>query len=159
MKEKIKYRKGWYAIVIVVLDIYLVFATTRCDENTLFIPFTGRVFDIDTEELTCFTLKSGYSGGSISFKEDVVLQKMTDYLEGFRYIAWLPSNPFSTGGCNYAVRLDFKDGSAKTYTFGRTWIEAKGVIYFSGDKYFYEWAGLIDKKAHQLRAISSFILE
>lgn len=145
MKEKIKKHKGWFVLGIIVLVIYIVFAATRYSEHTLFIPFTGRVFDIDAEEMTCFTLRSGCTGENISYTEADEFQEMTNCLNGFRYIAWLPSNPFPTGGWTYAVRLDFKDGSSQTYTFGKNWIEAKGVVYFSVGKYFDEWAGLIDK--------------
>jgi hypothetical protein len=145
MKEKNKKHKVWFALGIIVFVIYVVFTATRYSEHTLFTPFTGRVFDIDAEELACLTLKSGYSGENISYTKADELQEMTDYLKGFRYIAWLPSNPFPTGGWTYAVRLEFKDGSAEAYTFGRTWIEVKGVVYFSTGKYFDEWAALLDK--------------
>jgi hypothetical protein len=59
MKEKNKKHKVWFALGIIVFVIYVVFTATRYSEHTLFTPFTGRVFDIDAEELACLTLKSG----------------------------------------------------------------------------------------------------
>lgn len=147
MKQWIKKHKGWAIFGIIVFSIYLIFAVTRYSGHTTFIPFSGRVLNVEAEELDLIFIQSGTSGEMITYTSPDELQEMTDYLNGFRYVFWLPKNPVPASGWTYRAVLDFSDGTKESYYFGKNWLEVRGVRYFSASEYFEEWAeGLSTKQ-------------
>ena len=143
--ENIKKHRIWIFVAIILLVIFIVFAVTRCGSHTVFIPFTGRVLNIDAGELDLVYIHSGNTGEKISYTGTDELQMMADKLNGFRYILWLPKNPIPSGGWTYRVVLEFKDGTSQSYYFGGNWIEVRGLRYFNADKYFGDISGLLDE--------------
>lgn len=146
LMQKIKKRGIWIIVAIILLLIFIVFAVTRYSDHTLFIPFTGRVLNIDAGELDLVYIHSGNTGEKISYTETGEIQVMTDKLNGFRYILWLPKNPIPSGGWTYRMVFEFKDETSQSYYFGRNWIEVRGLRYFSADKYFDDLSELLDEK-------------
>ena len=144
MKQWIKNHKGWTVVGILFLSVYFIFAVTRYSGHTTFIPFTGRVLNIDMEDIDLYYIQSGTSGEIISYTDADEIKEITDRLNGFRYICWLPKNPIPAGGWTYRVVLDFSNGTKESYHFGRTWLEVRGVRYFSIGDYFSQWAEALD---------------
>lgn len=144
MKQWIKKHPVWFSLICAVLVIYIVFGATRYSEHSTFIPFSGRVLDINGESLKEVSLHSGSTGEEIRFTDHDDVRDMMDRLNGFRYVFWIPKNPFPSGGWTYRVVLDFNFGPTESYYFGGNWIEVRGVRYFSSNSYFSQWAEALD---------------
>lgn len=136
-------RKLLLTLLAVLLVIYAPFVATRYTDNTWYVPFTGRVFRIDPDKVTCVRLQSGRSGEYIELDD---VEAAVETLNSFRYSRWSPILQ-KRGGWPYRVILYFGDPDALkpasvSFVFDESHVTVKGtltVCYTGREDTFAEW--------------------
>lgn len=115
--------KGKKGLLIFALILYVIFAVTRYSKDTTYIPFTGRIFDIEVTEET--RIRATIGGTDVIWEgEDAA--EIAELLNSIRYWWWYPENPVPHGGWDYAfvVNGEWYEASPK----GKA-IQANGIWY------------------------------
>jgi hypothetical protein len=128
-KEKLK--RILFKLVVVLIGIYLVFAITRYSRYTTYIPFAGRVFDLDSEEITGIQINRQ---GDLYYVEGEEIQRVAEIFNAFRYKACVPIPPIQNCG-DYRVFIDFDDGESIRFHVNENGAYARGVWYFAAGDY------------------------
>lgn len=123
--------------IVLLLLFFALFPATQRSLLTTFVPFTGKLFDLNPEHPIMVQLQSGTTGQSITFTDPEQIREANDYLNGFRYVFWRPKL-LATSGWSYRVSL-----GTLSYEFGENWIRVNNIIYYSAGGYFRQWTDLI----------------
>ena len=122
-------RKKLIVAGIIIVALYLIFAVTRYSQYTTYIPFTGRIFDIDAGDLDGVTVRNGTTGESVYFETAEEIESIVCSINALRYKFWTPKAPGSRGGWSYGIKLGSGD-EYEWFLFTENWIEAQGVLYY-----------------------------
>lgn len=130
------------SIFILLLAGYLVFVATRFSEYTTYRPFSGRVFNITSENVKSVRIVNGNTGYIADYLDDESIRELVNYINKFRYQYWIPELPLKTGGYEYALWLSI-DGEALYFKFTPDMILVRGVWYECSDQYLSKLADLV----------------
>lgn len=137
MKKSRRRLKARYIVLIVlgglILAGYLAFATTRASEYTIYIPFSGRVFRIDSAEVKSVRIQNGNTGKVLEYQDSEEIRTITDFLNAFRYRYWMPNPPVARAGWSYRVTVFPDNGEQISWQFSDDAILVRGV-WFAGSK-------------------------
>ena len=142
-KRKFQIKKIHVIRLVILLAVYTIFIATRYSGHTTYVPFTGRVFNINCEELEAVRFQSGNTGQYIYFRSDDEIKEVTDFLNAFRYRVWVPSLP-PIAGWGYRVTLFFYDGTSVSYFFNSFSICVNGVWHYGNLSYFREFTDALN---------------
>ena len=56
-------------IIIGIIIVYLIFVISRFGEFTTYIPLSGKIFDVDKENVTMVMLQNGKTGETMYLKD------------------------------------------------------------------------------------------
>ena len=122
-------RKRVPPFLIIIIIVVTLFIATRYSAHTTYIPFTGKIFDIQPERYTEIDLQNGKSGEMKVYTTDEERSAIADTLNALRYRFWLPKIPIQTGGWQYRVILKIGDRYVD-YLFTERTITVNGICYF-----------------------------
>lgn len=124
-------KKTWMALLAVLLLIAgsVSIRILHLDDNTTYIPFSGRIFDFEVHKVSDLFLQNGTTGFSTS---EEAMEEIADMLNSLRSRFWFPEiRLFQTGGWGYRAALI--DGSTqKSFYFNDQpipYISVNGIIY------------------------------
>ncbi len=134
-----------------LLLLYALFAATRFTKHTLYLPVSGRVFNIRAENVEELRVENGNTGKTAQLREPGEIREAVDALNGFRYRFCTPAFPFPTGGNDCTIWLDSGGeqvyGRAVGYKVKRNAVFFHGLWYWGEDNYFSDLIGLASKQA------------
>lgn len=128
MKKLLKKTGKTLLIVICALMLYAVICTMFVDHMTYF-PLSGRIFNIDPDEVDSIAIRYSGPNGVREFTSDQEKAKIVNYLNGLRYHFWIPLPDLGFAGWTYAITVE-EDGKTYWYEMGDDTLEAKGILYF-----------------------------
>ena len=130
-------RNRLIALLVVILLIAIPFAVRiiSLDDNTTYVPFSGRIFDFEVHEVSDLFLQNGTTGFNTT---EADAEAVTEALNSLRSRFWFPEiKLFQTGGWSYRVAL-VDNNVQKSYYFSDSlipYISVNGIIYIlSGDQ-------------------------
>lgn len=128
-------KKRWKRILLAcVLVLWALFAVTRFGAVTTYVPFSGRIFSIDSSDVNTIFIQNGTTGQQYFFETGEEKDQIAEYLNDLRYCAWIPTLPIAKGGWSYRVAME-ADGSQYSCYFGNHHMTVNGILYiFPGDQ-------------------------
>ena len=139
-----RFWEKYFALVTLFFLIvipFLIFALTRFGPFTTYVPFSGKVFQMDSASIESFSIRDGSTGTMINYETEEDINEMAEFLGAFRSDYWVPDIPIPRSGWSYAVVVFSKDGTSDSFEFTPYWIQVRGIQYHIHDAYF---DGLID---------------
>lgn len=130
----------------IILISLLIFIFTRYSDMTTYIPFSGRVFDIDVETVEGINITDGPTQVDLLDGDDDKIHEIVDYLNAYHSDYWFPEPPVQRDGWQYNIALYTKDGACYSYEFTPGRILVNGIWYFSNDSYFDWLAELVEQE-------------
>ena len=99
------------------------------DDNTTYVPFSGRIFDFEVQDVSDLFIQNGTTGFNTTESDTEEIAKV---LNGLRSWLWFPEiSLLETGGWSYRAAL--VDGSVqKSFYFNDSpipYISVNGIIY------------------------------
>lgn len=123
-------KKRWKQILLIcILALWALFAVTRFGRFTTYLPFSGRLFAIDSTEVTTIFIQNGTTGQQHFFETEEEKAQIAETLNGLRYRAWVPTLPMAKGGWSYRVAIE-TENRQYSYTFGPNYMTVNGIAYF-----------------------------
>ncbi len=126
-------------LLIVITLIFLVIGIPRWSRPyTTYVPFSGKLFDINLDEVDKIaTLKwtpGGYDSSEYT-SEDDKFHEIIDFMNSFRYSRVFPSyDPNEVSGGSESITIT-GDSGEEVFRFGSTGFAVEGSWYYYG--YFY----------------------
>lgn len=120
---------------------YVGYILQRPEHFTTFEPFSGKLFDIDPEEVSVIAIRNAQSPtdtpAASYFEDEEDIKRFTEFFNSFRYCFWLPGPD--------EIHLHHAFCGAAT-------IELKNMVYHEGShQYVPESANfLLDRKQHRI---------
>lgn len=115
-------------IVVGVIFLMVLFVTTRYSTYTTYVPFTGRIFDIEPDEVRRIRVENGSSLVQVEFTTQEELEEICKVLNNLRYTRWFPDIPIPMGGWSRCVFLDTGNGT-KFFEFTSKSLLSRGIWY------------------------------
>ena len=142
LRKRIK--KRHIVVIAFVFAVYLCFALTRSSGHTQYIPFTGRVFSINSGEVGTIRIINGNTGKTIDYDlgDSENMNRIIAHLNSFRYRFWIPRPPIKFGGFSYSVIVRI-NGEMHHFMFSDNHIIVRGVYFFGPRNYFSELTNLV----------------
>ena len=122
-------------VVLVLVAGSIVIRAINPDDNTTYVPFSGRIFDFEVHEVSDLFLQNGTTAFNTA---EADAEAVCNALNGLRSRFWFPEvKLFQTGGWRYRAALI--DGSVqKSFYFSDSpipYISVNGIIYIlSGEQ-------------------------
>jgi hypothetical protein len=144
-KREFKIKKRYIVLVGLLLLAYVPFIATRYCGHTTYIPFSGRVFDINIEEVEAIRFQSGNTGRYIKYLDEDEVMELVDYLNSFRYRVWLPEPPRGAGW-SYRIQIYFNnDEEDVSYYFNSFSICVNRVWFYGRLDYFRRFTDILNE--------------
>lgn len=122
-------KKRWKLIGLAcVLILWALFAVTRFGPFTTYLPFSGRLFAVDTAKAETIFVQNGTTGQQHFFDTEEEMDQIAEQLNGLRYRVWIPRLPIATGGWSYRMAIETGDRQY-SYTFGENYMIVNGIVY------------------------------
>ena len=135
-KKRIKKRYvALIALLAIVAAAYLFFVSTRYSDHTTYIPFSGRVFKINSEDVDSIRIVNGSNGNMYMCIDHEEIDTWVEHLNSMRYRYWIPDAPIQRSGYRFALWLTV-NGEAYSYLFDESNINVKGIWFTGSDQYF-----------------------
>ena len=128
-KRKSPVKTVYIVLIVLIFAAYIFFVATRYSGHTMYIPFTGRVFNINSDDVEAIIIQSGNTGRMIEYSDKDEINKVTELLNAYRYSHWC-LNPIRGPGFYYAVTIIFNEGKSAGYFFNHSYpgsIIVKGI--------------------------------
>ena len=123
-------KKRWKRVLLIcILALWALFAVTRFGRFTTYLPFSGRLFAIDSTEVTTNFIQNGTTGQQHFFETEEEKTQIAEVLNGLRYRVWLPTIPIAKGGWSYRIAIETEDRQY-SYSFGPRDMTVNGIIYW-----------------------------
>lgn len=122
-------------VVILLIAVPIVVRIVNLDDNTTYIPFSGRIFDFEAQDVSDLFIQSGRTGDNTT---EADAEAVTEALNSLRSWFWFPElKLFETGGWEYRAAL--VDGNVqKSFYFNDApipYISVNGIVYIlSGEQ-------------------------
>lgn len=129
-KHSRKRRVAGVVLLSLFLAGYLAFVVIRYSEYSMYIPFIGRVFRLNGEEVEKIRMVSGSTGNIADVEDEETVRELVDYLNSFRCQYWVPKIPLEAGGYSFALWIEL-NGESNYFQLTPDSILVKG-IWFHG---------------------------
>lgn len=116
-------------VAVLVVVVCITVRIVNLDDNTTYVPFSGRIFDFEAHDVSDLFVQNGTTGFSTT---EADVEEITEALNGLRSWFWfLDLKLFQTGGWSYRAAL--ADGSVqKSFYFNDSpipYISVNRIIY------------------------------
>lgn len=122
-------------VVLALIAVPFVVRIISLDDNTTYVPFSGKIFDFEANEVSDLFLQNGTTGFNTT---EADVEAVAEALNSLRSRFWFPEiKLFQTGGWSYRAAL--VDGNVqKSFYFSDApipYISVNGIIYIlSGEQ-------------------------
>jgi len=144
-KRRIK--KGFILLIVlfvIAVVTYLIFISTRYSDHTTYVPFSGRIFKINSEDVDFIRIVNGGNGNMYDCSDNEEIDTWVELLNSMRYRYWIPDAPIQRSGYRFALQLTV-NGESYSYQFDESNIRVKGVWFTISSDYFSNLISLVSR--------------
>lgn len=144
MARRHKFLLRLLIIAIIFIILFTIFAVTRFSQYTIYVPFSGRIFNISNDQVKLIQVQNGSTGEYINFTNAGELNDFIVNINGLKYNYWITTGILKSDGWSYRIIIHFQDDYF-SYEFDDTWVEVHGVRYITSNTFLSELIAMFDK--------------
>ena len=114
--------------ILIFALLFGLFVVSRYGEFTTYLPFFGKVFSVDPEQVDALFIQNGTTGEQVFFETAEEKRMMAQELNSLRYLFWVPTIPVAKGGWSYRIAIE-ADGKQYSYYFSENDMIVNGITY------------------------------